>query len=78
MVIPEYKIDLLNKSKKIISTVEHIDKINLIREISVDKKKRVKNTINLKLVEKKSKKIKLTKKKKVPLRTLWVRRKKRA
>ena len=63
MVIPEYKIELLNKSKKIISTVEHIDKINLIfREISVDKKKRVKNTINLKLVEKEIKKKNLTKK----------------
>ena len=26
-IIPEYKIDLLNKSKKIINTIENINKI---------------------------------------------------
>ena len=35
LVIPEYKIELLNKSKKIIDTFEKIDKINFIREIFV-------------------------------------------
>ena len=43
LVIPEYKIDLLNKSKKIIKTVENIEKffqVNLI--INNDKGKRKK------------------------------------
>ena len=34
MIIPEYKIELLNKSKKIIGTTENIDKI-----IGIQKKK---------------------------------------
>ena len=77
MIIPEYKIDLLNKSRKIINTVEDLDKINLVKEITEDKKKQLKPLSNTKLVEKKLKKIKTLKKKKSQLRTLWVRRKKR-
>ena len=76
MVIPEYKIDLLNKSKKLINTVEDLDKINLIKENSEDKKKQFKSSPSTKLVEKKLKKTKTLKKKKSQLRTLWVRRKK--
>ncbi len=77
MVIPEYKIDLLNKSKKIINTVEDLDKVNLVKEISKDKKKLFKPPATSKLVEKKLKKSKTVKKKRPQLRTLWVRRKKR-
>ena len=29
LIIPEYKIELLNKSKKVINTVEHVEKIDL-------------------------------------------------
>ncbi len=70
-IIPEYKIDLLNKSKKIINTFENI---NLIIENNKSKsnyssKKKVKN------IEKTKDKIRKTKSKK-KIRTLWVRRKK--
>ena len=32
LIIPEYKIELLNKSKKIINVVENIDKSNEIKD----------------------------------------------
>ena len=71
-IIPEYKIDLLNKSKKLINTNENI---NLIFE----KKKIKKNFLKEKKVKlseiKKKDKVKKTKKK---IRTLWVRRKKKS
>ena len=76
LVIPEYKIELLNKSKKIISVIDKVNKIEKIyskvpkssKELSkkdkdkIDKKKEVKNLVK----PKKNQKIK----------TLWVRRKK--
>ena len=73
-IIPEYKIDLLNKSKKIINSIENIDafkkinneKINLL----IEKKGKDKNK---EIVKKKVKKVKTKKK----IRTLWVRRKKK-
>ena len=75
-VIPEYKIDLLNKSKKIINTIENIDKL-----ITTNKKKSIpkndKKIVNLKNIKTKTKtKIKKTKSKK-KIKTLWVRRKKK-
>ena len=72
-IIPEYKIDLLNKSKKIINSVENINSIvqvNKIKNVLV-KTKKVKSKEISKSKEK-SKKIKTKKK----IRTLWVRRKK--
>ena len=74
-IIPEYKIDLLNKSKKIINSVENINSIvqvNKIKSVPI-KTKRVKNKEISKSKEK-SKKIKTKKK----IRTLWVRRKKKS
>ena len=71
-VIPEYKIDLLNKSKKLINSVENVNYIvqtNKKRIITKDKK--IKDNGNIKSKEK-VKKIKTKKK----IRTLWVRRKK--
>ena len=71
-VIPEYKIDLLNKSKKLINSIENINKID-------KKNKNTKITLNKEFKKEivqgkdKSKKKKLKKK----IRTLWVRRKKR-
>ncbi len=72
LIIPEYKIELFNKSKKIIDKIESIKNIKILsknKNILSDKSKSLKN-------EKKVKKeIKKVKKKK--LRTLWVRRKKK-
>ena len=76
LIIPEYKIELLNKSKKIINTIENFDKFEGIDEIikkdanSSDAKKESKTS------SKKIKKTKVLKKKSKKLRTLWVRRKK--
>ena len=72
-IIPEYKINLLNKSKKIINSFENIIKINndikikknLLKEKKETKKEAAKNKVKTKK--------KKTKKK---VRTLWVRRKK--
>jgi ribonuclease E len=76
LVIPEYKIELLNKSKKIIDTVKNIDEVNKIKESLIDKKIK-KTKINNKIDSKKLKKGKIIKKKIKKLRTLWIRRKKR-
>ena len=67
LIIPEYKIELLNKSKKVISTSENIETI-FISPKEIKEKKRTK--------KKPKKEISKTKTKK-KLRTLWVRRKKR-
>ena len=70
-IIPEYKIDLLNKSKKLLNTIENI---NLISETNKIKKIPVKE--KNKLSVKNKEKTKKTKSKK-KIRTLWVRRKKK-
>ena len=77
LIIPEYKIELLNKSKKIIDTVKHIDTSNEIKEVLEDKKIK-KTKVTNKIDLKKIKKSKIIKKKVKSPRTLWVRRKKRA
>ncbi len=73
-IIPEYKIDLFNKSKKLINTIENINKIietkNTKNILKNDKKRKTKETLKTK------DKIKKTKSKK-KIRTLWVRRKKK-
>ena len=76
LIIPEYKIELLNKSKKIINTIENIDKINDFREDSKENKKLYKPKNETKINLKKSKKDKIVKKKIKKPRTLWFRRKK--
>ena len=84
LVIPEYKIELLNKTKKIINVVENINKIvetNADYRSSKDKKdkKELKKQSSDKVINlKKTKKNSLLKKKIKSPRTLWVRRKKRA
>ncbi|MAH74261.1 MAG: ribonuclease E/G [Candidatus Pelagibacter sp. TMED197] len=78
LIIPEYKIELLNKSKKIISTVENLNKIYIPKIISKQYEGKEKTT-NEKIVSlKKVKKTKVLKKKAKNFRTLWVRRKKKA
>ena len=74
-IIPEYKIDLLNKSKKLINTIENINFISepkkATKKISKEKKGKDKSIVKSK---DKIKKTKLKKK----VRTLWVRRKKKS
>ncbi len=77
LIIPEYKIELLNKSKKIINTVQNIDKINEVKNNSENNFKIDKKKVDDNLSLKKSKKTKTMKKKIRPPRTLWVRRKKK-
>ena len=72
-IIPEYKIDLFNKSKKPINSIENIKLINTAKKLKTkikEKKKKRKEVIKSKEKIKKEK----TKKK---VRTLWVRRKKK-
>ncbi|WP_075534155.1 Rne/Rng family ribonuclease [Candidatus Pelagibacter communis] len=71
LIIPEYKIELLNKSKKLINKIEYLENI-------VSSKKTIIDISKGKKEGKKSKKeIKKVKTKKNP-RTLWVRRKKKS
>ena len=79
-IIPEYKIDLLNKSKKLISTFENINSISELKKTkksSIKQKKiKIKDLKKNKDKDTDKDKIKKTKLKK-KLRTLWVRRKKK-
>ena len=72
-IIPEYKIDLINRSKKLINSIENINKIPEVKKTlkKLSKEKNEKKGINKS--KEKTKKIKLKKK----IRTLWVRRKKK-
>ena len=70
LLIPEYKIELLNKSKKVLNVIENIKKILEIKRGNKEEKKEKKIT---KKNKKETKKIKSKKQ----LRTLWVRRKRK-
>ena len=70
LIIPEYKIELLNKSKKIINTIENIENIIDFKKQSKKEHKEKKETKSSKTETKKNKNKKV-------LRTLWVRRKKK-
>ena len=74
-IIPEYKINLLNKSKKIINSVENFNKIIKSKSTKLENKitKDVKE--KNKLVKKNKTKLKKVKIKK-KIKTLWMRRKK--
>ena len=75
LVVPEYKINLLNKNKKIVKIVENLNKIEgLLVEIKSKPSKKSEDKIAKSSETKKTKKTALKKKKK--LRTLWVRRRK--
>ena len=72
LIIPEYKIELMNKSKKIINLIENIHKIKELKKNFLQKK------VDKKEARKKIKKdTKKSKTRKMP-RTLWVRRKRKA
>ncbi len=74
-IIPEYKINLLNKSKKIINSIENINEIAGVKKVkkilSKDKKVKIKDSTKGK------ERVRKTKSKK-KIRTLWVRRKKKS
>ena len=77
LIIPEYKIELLNKSKKLINKIENVNKIKEIEENKTNTKIVSKNKkTETKTDQKKVKKIKIVKKKSKTPRTLWTRRKK--
>ena len=71
MIIPEYKIDLMNKNNKVLKTFEHLRKISLKDKIIEKNVKDKAKGLELKSGQK----TKLVKKKQSP-KTLWVRRKK--
>ena len=71
LIIPEYKIELLNKSKKLINKIEYLENIISNRKDKIDIPKGKKET------KKPKKEIKKVKTKK-DFRTLWVRRKKKS
>ena len=70
LIIPEYKIELLNKSKKLINKIEYLEHIISIKKTKIDISKEKKDG---KKTKKEIKKVKTKKN----LRTLWVRRKKK-
>ena len=73
-IIPEYKINLINKSKKNIMSVENINALQVNKNISLSLKKRKEsNKETLKGSRDKIKKAKIKKK----IRTLWARGKKK-
>ena len=73
LIIPEYKIDLLNKSKKLINTIENTNPISVAKNFKIVK---IKKLDEKKKELKKDKKEVKKKKLKKNLRTLWIRRKK--
>ena len=77
LMVPEYKINLLNKNKKIVSKVENVNKIILSKN-RLDKSKNNFSNTKLNFIEKneKSKKKTPIKKRNKTPRTLWMRKKK--
>ena len=71
LIIPEYRIELLNKSKKVLNVVENIQNIIKLKIPSKKIIKEKKENKKLKTEVKKSKS-------KIIYRTLWVRRKKKS
>ena len=70
LLVPEYKINLFNKNKKIVEKIENLNKI----KFKLREEKKIEKVNKIKVV-KLTKNKKSTQKKKPP-RTLWVRRKK--
>ena len=75
-IIPEYKIDLFNKSKKLINSVENIKSLIKAKKVVYKFTKEIKSK-NKDKKDKKTKEITKKTKSKVKIRTLWVRRKKK-
>ncbi len=71
-IIPEYKIDLINKSKKLINSIENVNAI--IKKVKKNLVKGIKDKNKISSKTKEKTKKNKTKKK---IKTLWVRRKKK-
>ena len=78
-IIPEYKIELLNKSKKIINKIEHVSQIRYLnsRNRKISKIQIIDKKNQKSLIKKTKMKRRYQKKRKKP-RTLWIRKKKLA
>ena len=77
LVVPEYKIVLLNKSNKIVNTVENLNKIEGLNiKDKVEKIDKPKSNV-VKLDKSKENKKSALKKKSSAPRTLWIRKKKK-
>ncbi len=68
-IIPDYKIELLNKSKKVLNTIENIKKIPILQ-----KAKKENSQVKRKKIMKKKVKVNKTRQDK-KVKTLWVRKK---
>ncbi len=68
-IIPDYKIELLNKSKKVLNTIENIKKIPILQ-----KNKKENSQVKRKKIMKKKVKVNKTRQDK-KVKTLWVRKK---
>ena len=69
LIIPEYKIELLNRSKKILNSIENINHVINYKQNKNTKKEKK----EIKKIKKETKKFKSKKR----IKTLWVRRKKK-
>ena len=75
-IIPEYKIELLNKSKKIMNKIEHVSQIKYLNsKVEKNSKTQIIDKKSQKTLTKKIKSREESKKEKKP-RTLWIRKKK--
>ncbi len=69
LIIPEYKIELFNRSKKILNSIENINHVINYKQNKTSKKEKK----EIKKIKKETKKFKSKKR----IKTLWVRRKKK-
>jgi len=75
-IIPEYKIELLNKSKKIINRIEYITQIKDFNNTTIKNSKIQKVDKKIQKISAKKLKVKEDVKKEKKSRTLWMRKKK--
>jgi hypothetical protein len=75
-IIPEYKIELLNKSKKVINKIENINEVISLKKKEKSSDIKYKGTKKIQKVQSKSIKDKTEEKKLKKPRTLWTRKRK--
>ena len=76
LIVPEYKIELLNKNKRIINKIENVSKIEKFIKPQKELKKEPKRSTKIKVISKQKIKSKKRKSSSDAPKTLWVRRKK--
>ncbi len=75
-IIPEYKIELLNKSKKVINKIENINEVISFMKKEKSSGEKYKETKKIQKIQSKSTKDKTEEKKLKKPRTLWTRKRK--